>query len=146
MLHSLTVVSVVGTAILPELKAVTVLQVVMPLALILGSIHVDVRAESVRLVLFPLSVKNVAVSVPKNSSTFSLAEAPPPFVLGAIWPDLDTIAVSKFAQPLALVDSSTLKSVSRSELNVVVFATLGARQLPVSDEQCVVIVRSVTEH
>ena len=85
------------------------LQVVFPVALVPGSVHVDINTIAVGLVIIPLALKDVAINVPELALAACLVEPPIPFVAGTIRPDLHTIAMLHVAKPLPLVHSSVLE-------------------------------------
>lgn len=85
------------------------LQVIFPVALVPGSVHVDIDAIAVGFVIVPLALKHVAINVPELALAACLVEPPIPFVAGTIRPDLHTIAMLHVAKPLPLVHSSVLE-------------------------------------
>ena len=109
MLLALRVVASVATAICPDLLAWSVLEVLLPVALIPSSVHVYVDTIAVSLIVEPLSFKHIAIDVPKLASAACLIEPPEALVSGAIWPDLDAKSMLHVAQPLAFVHGAILE-------------------------------------
>ena len=94
MLHPLGVHALVAASVLPNLPPLPMLQVYQPFAFILCPVYMSICAESVGFVLFPLSVKDVAISVPENATSLGFVILPAALILGSIWPNLDTEAVT----------------------------------------------------
>lgn len=69
--------------------------------------HVDPPAVS--LVHPPISIIDVAICMPELPATMRLVVPPLPFVLSAVRPDLDSIAVSHLGLPLPTVDCTVVK-------------------------------------
>lgn len=80
-----------------------VLQVVLPLAFVLGAVHVDVDSLSVRFVIHPVAFVYVSVNVSELAEPVSPIVLPVSFVTGAIGPDLLSIAITEAAHPLTRV-------------------------------------------
>ena len=85
------------------------LQIVFPVALVSGPVHVDIDTIAVGLVIVPLALEDVAVNVPELALAACFVEPPIPLVPGTIRPDLHTIAMLHIAEPLPLVHSPVLK-------------------------------------
>jgi hypothetical protein len=110
MLHALFVSSFITATVLPALHSLAILKIILPVAFVLGSIDVNVDAEAIGFIVFPLTLIDVTVSVPEFSTAVCLVFAPFSFILGVIWPDLDTWAVTHFVVEVALVNSTILES------------------------------------
>ena len=63
----------------------------------------------VSFIIKPLSFKDVAINVPEFSVSTSFVEPPVAFVLGTIFPDLDTVSMFHISQPLACIGGSVLE-------------------------------------
>jgi len=85
------------------------LQVVFPVPLVAGPVHVDIYTIAVGLIIVPLSLEDIAVNVPELALAACFVEPPIPLVAGTIRPDLDTIAMLHIAQPLSLIHSAVLE-------------------------------------
>jgi hypothetical protein len=95
-----------------------VLEVILPISLVLGSVDVDVDSVSISLVIFPFSFVDVSVSMPELSATIGLVLPPLTFVLCIIWPHLDSRSVTHFIQKVSLIDCSILKRKFFDELEI----------------------------
>lgn len=81
----------------------------------------NVDAESIGLVIFPLALVDVAIRVPELASAVSLVLAPLTFVLGTIRPDLNTRSMSHSIFEVALVDCTILENQLVNELESLLF-------------------------
>jgi hypothetical protein len=106
VLHSFLVATFVATTVLPALHALSILQVILPVALILRAIYVNVNTVSVGLIVFPLAFIYVAIGMPELSTAVSLVLAPLTLILSVIGPYLDTRSVSHIILKVAFVNSS----------------------------------------
>jgi hypothetical protein len=89
-----------------------VLFVFVPLAVILGAVHVSVDALSAGLVILPHALVDVAVCVDQATTAVSHVILPVAFKLSAVWPDLDASSLPEsFTRPLSLVDRAIIKLV-----------------------------------
>ena len=87
------------------------LQVVLPLALVARTVHVDVRTETIRFVVDPVALVYVPIDVDEPSLPMRPVVPPLSLVAGAIGPDLYAIAVAEPPEPLALVGGARLEGV-----------------------------------
>jgi hypothetical protein len=87
------------------------LEVISPHTLILRSIDMLVDTKTIGFVVCPLAIINVAINVNELTFTMSSVFTPLSDVLGTIWPDLLTEAVTEPALPLTGVHSSALERV-----------------------------------
>lgn len=94
------------------------LHVVIPVAVVLGSVYVDIDTLSVSLVTFPVPIVHIAICMPKLASAVSLVSFPVAFVLRSVRPYLDTEPVSLSLQPLSSVDSSIIEDMFFFEFQV----------------------------
>ena len=137
MFDPLLVEAIVAASILPDLTALTILQVILPVTFILGSVHVGVRPKTMGFVLLPLTIEYVAIGVPKNAPSICLIVPPSSLILGPVWPYLHPEAVPLLPQPLTLIDGPIFESMLRPELKLtflIVSAARGHRQGPVTHE------------
>lgn len=88
------------------------LLVVSPLAHILGAALVTVNPVSIRLVVFPLSIVDVAIGMIEDSLATGLVILPLTVILGAIRPLHRAFSMTKPALPLTIVHSPRLVSVA----------------------------------
>ena len=109
MLLALEVVALVPAAVRPDLLTGTVLQVLLPVALIPGPVHVHVNAVAVGLIVEPLTLKHVPIHMPELTAPTGLVQAPETLIPSAIGPNLHPEAVLHAAQPLTLVNRPVLK-------------------------------------
>jgi hypothetical protein len=110
MLHALFVSTFITAAVLPALHSLAILKVVLPVAFVLGSIDVNVDAEAIGFIIFPLTFIDVTVSVPEFSTPVCLVFAPFALVFGVIWPNLDSWAVTHLVMEVTFVNSTILES------------------------------------
>ena len=110
------VLALVDGPVRPGLLALTILQVVLPLPLITGSVHVNVGTESICLVIDPITFVYVSIDVDKFAMPMSSVIAPLALVAGAIRPHLHSVAVTETADPLTLISCTRFESVHRSLL------------------------------
>jgi hypothetical protein len=94
------------------------LLILIPFALVLGPIDMNIYASPVCLVLLPLPIKHVPVRMPEFPPSMCLVFAPPTFVLGAIRPYLDSVTVSCITLPLAPVDCTVVKNMLFFEVDL----------------------------
>ena len=78
------------------LLAFTVLFIVDPVALVLGTVRMRVLAEAMRLVILPVPVIYVAVGVYQPATTVCLVVFPVSFVYASVTPDLVASSMSLF--------------------------------------------------
>ena len=103
MLLASEVLSVIDRAVRPALLTLSMLKVVKPLALVLGSIHVDVDACAICLIVDPVTLIDVTIDVSELSNSVRPVVLPVTLVLGAVGPDLLSEAIAEAANPLARV-------------------------------------------
>ncbi len=97
------------------------LEVLLPLTLVPGPIHMDVDALAVCLIIDPISLVNIPIDVGELSKPVGPVVLPVAFVAGAVRPDLFTVAISEATNPLPCVLGARRISVCSSLL------TLGIR-------------------
>jgi hypothetical protein len=105
------ILSLIDGAICPGLFALPMLQVVLPLALITRSVHVNVGTESVRLVVYPIAFINISVNMDEFPMAMSAVVTPLPLVASTIRPHLDTVAIAEPPDPLPLIRGACLECV-----------------------------------
>lgn len=93
------------------------LQVILPHALVLGSVDVLVDAWAICFVVCPESVIDVTVHVDETALSVSSVLAPLTRIFGTVWPLLLTEAVSEASLPFSCVHSSSLELVRLSLLS-----------------------------
>jgi hypothetical protein len=64
----------------------------------------------VSFIVDPLSIINISVDVNELALSMSSVILPLPFILGSIWPLLDSVAVSEPTNPLSVISSSSFES------------------------------------
>ena len=84
MLSSVDVGTFVACLIRPSFDTVAVLLVILPAALVHGTVIMHVLALAISLVVEPLALVNVAIRVDQPADTVGLATLPLPFVQRAI--------------------------------------------------------------
>lgn len=104
VLLTLDVIPLIPTAVCPLLYSVAMLQVILPNALVLSSIHMSVGPSSVRFIERPEAFVHVSVRMHKFAFPMGSVILPLADVFGSIGPLLLTIAVSEAPLPLAGVD------------------------------------------
>ena len=106
MLLSLVILAIVVRAIRPLLSAFAFLLVVNPVASVHGSFGVVVLTVAVSLVVLPVSSEHVAICKDEAPEPIRHVRKPKAFVLRAVRPDLDSVALfgAVFLVPLARVD------------------------------------------
>lgn len=109
MLLSFVIATLVHRVVSPDLLALTVLEIVLPLAFIACAILMDVDSIPVGLIIKPLALEDVAVHVPELAVTTGFIEAPVAFVLSTVFPDLHAISVLHVTQPLSGVSGTILE-------------------------------------
>jgi hypothetical protein len=111
MLLAFLVITLVAGPISPCLYAISVLEIIFPMAFIFSSIDVGIDSVPVGLIILPLPIKDVTIYMPELPLTMSLVVDPFALITCAIWPHLDAVAVADIPLPLAFVDSTILESV-----------------------------------
>ena len=109
MLLSFVIAALIHRVVSPDLLALAVLQVILPLTLVAGAILMNIDTVAVGLVIKPFALEDVAVHVPELAVAASLIEAPMSFIFGTILPDLHAVAVLHVTEPLASVSRSILE-------------------------------------
>ena len=87
------------------------LQVILPHALVLGTINVLVNAATIGLVIGPISVIDISIDMNKATLTMSPILTPFTAIPGSVVPRLLTEAVSEASLPLTCVNSSRLEGI-----------------------------------
>jgi hypothetical protein len=120
------VIPLVAGSISPGLYAITVLQIIFPVAFIFSSIDVGVDSVPVGLIVLPLPIKDVTIDMPELALSMSLVVDPFALIACSIWPHLDAVTVADIPLPLAFIDGTILESVLLSILKgkVVVYLIL----------------------
>jgi hypothetical protein len=90
-------------ALVPDFDTVAVLLVVLPLALVSGSLGIDVSPGAIRFVVAPLAFIDVAVDVIEFSMAESLPITPLSFVDCAIRPTHGAASMAEPTEPLSVV-------------------------------------------
>ena len=124
MLHAFFVASFVATAVLPAFHTLAILQIVLPVAFVLGAIHVNVNSVSVGLVVLPFAFVDVAVGMPELSATVSLVFPPFTFVLGIVWPDLHSWSVPHLVLKISFINCSVFEGKFLNELQALPHGSL----------------------
>ena len=89
----------------------SVLLVVEPLALVVGTISVRVGAHAFSLVIYPLPLIDITISMHQLSLPVSFIVAPLAFIATAIRPELGANAIARAVQPLACILSAIAKGI-----------------------------------
>jgi len=115
-----SVVAFVARLVSPGLNTITVLQVIFPHSLILSSIYVFVNTTAVCLIVGPVAI--VYISVNMYETAFSMCSIFSPFtsVLCSLVPSLLAKAITETAFPLACINCTSLKSVRRTCLSLLI--------------------------
>ena len=124
MFLAFLVIPLVAGSISPCLYAITVLQIIFPVAFVFSSIDVGIDSLPIGLVVLPLPIKDVTIDMPELALTMSLVVDPFTLIACTIWPHLDAVAVAYIPLPLAFVDGTILESVLLSILKGKVFVYL----------------------
>lgn len=112
MLFSTLVLTCIDTAIGPRFFTIPMLKIVLPFALVLGSIHMDVSALAISLIVDPIAFVDIAVDVNEATLTMGSSVLPLAIVLRTIWPVTSAMSVAETSFPLARVLSTGLVRVS----------------------------------
>jgi hypothetical protein len=103
------VIAFIPGIIWPRLDAVAMLPVFFPVTRVFGAIHVLIGATSLRFIIVPFSLVDIAVRMNKATFSVSLIILPIAAVLAAIFPDLYTLAFSfTFFAPLAMINGAVI--------------------------------------
>lgn len=105
----MVIVTDITAAIGPYFLTGTMLEVMLPIALVPCSVHVSVNAITISFILEPFALKYITVNVPELPTTACLIELPEAFVACAIRPYLDTEAMLHVAKPLPFVHSAVFE-------------------------------------
>ena len=94
----------------PVFDSISVLLVMAPVADVPGTVDVQVRSRSMRLVVEPAAFVHAAIVVNETTMAIRPVHVPIALVLGPVFPSLDTATMSlpKFV-PLALVESAIVE-------------------------------------
>ena len=113
MLASINVITFVACTIKPGLNPTSMLLIILPGALIHGTIVMYVLSVAICFVLAPFTDVDVAIGVDQSSNTISLSVAPLSLKQGAIDPNLSSLSSSPFqvSLPLSKVYNSSVESV-----------------------------------
>lgn len=103
------------------------LEVLLPLALVPGSIHMDIDALAICLIIDPVSLINIPIDVGELSKTMGPVVLPVAFVAGAVRPDLLSIAISESTDPLSCILGPCRVSVCSSLLTLGIWIVRGVR-------------------
>jgi hypothetical protein len=109
MLLALIVRPLIHGVICPNLFAMSMLQIIFPLALISGSILMDIYPVAIGLIIKPFAFENIAIDMPKFSMATSFIQTPVAFILGPILPYLNPIPMLHIPQPLSLIRCSVFE-------------------------------------
>lgn len=82
------------------------LLVLLPVALVPGTLHVGVDAKAVRFIVHPLAVVDVTISMEELSLATCLIILPISFIVCSIDPDHISTSVAQAALPLTSVHST----------------------------------------
>jgi len=112
MLATESIITFIARFVSPSLNAKSMLQIILPHAFVLSSIHMFVDSAAVCLVVGPVAI--VDVSIDMNETTFTVSSVFTPFatVLGSITPCLLAETVTESTLPLASVNCTSLESIS----------------------------------
>ncbi len=103
------------------------LEVLLPLALVPGPIHMDIDALAICLIINPVSLVNIPIDVSELSKTMGPIVLPVAFVAGAIRPDLFSIPIAESTDPLACILGPCRVSVCSSLLTLGIWIVRGVR-------------------
>ena len=113
MLASINVITFVACTIKPGLNPTSMLLIILPGALIHGTIVMYVLTVAICFVLAPFTDVDVAIGVDQSSNTISLSVAPLTLKQGTIDPNLSSLSCTslKVCLPLSEVYNSGVESV-----------------------------------
>ena len=113
MLASVNVIAFIAGTIQPGLYSSSMLLIILPRALVHGTIVMDVLPMAVCFDLAPFSNVDVAIGVDQSSNTISFTATPLTLEQGAIDPNLPSLTCSTFqvGLPLSEIYNSRIKSV-----------------------------------
>ena len=113
MLASINVITFVACTIKPGLNPTSMLLIILPGALIHGTIVMYVLTVAICFVLAPFTDVDVAIGVDQSTDTISFSVAPLSLKQGAIDPNLPSLSSSPFqvGLPLSKVYNSSVESV-----------------------------------
>lgn len=97
---------------MPDLHTEAVLLIILPVALVPGSLGVDVGPGPVGFVVRPLALVDVAIDVVKFPLAEGVPVAPLALVLGTVQPAHGTSPVSEAPEPLSVVHGFILVLIS----------------------------------
>lgn len=103
MLFSFLVITLIFRAICPCFYTPSILQVILPIAFILGPVLMSIHAITISFIIFPFAVKNVSINMPKFTLSMSLVFSPLAFITSTIRPYLNTVPISHFVEPLSFI-------------------------------------------
>ena len=114
MFTTKSVITFVARFVGPCLNSVTMLKVIFPHSLVLGTVYMLVYTTSVCFIVSPIAI--IDVSVYMDEATLAVSPVFPPFarVFCSVTPSLLTEAISESSLPLTCVNGASLESVSRS--------------------------------
>jgi hypothetical protein len=115
MLLSFMIATLIFRVVGPDLLAFAVLQIVLPLALVAGTVLMYIDTPAVSLVIEPFAFKDITIDVPEFTVTAGLVESPMALVFGTVLPDLNAVAMLHVSEPVTGV-SGTVFEVNFSTL------------------------------
>jgi hypothetical protein len=93
------------------------LEIILPLSLIKGSILMLVNTIAASPIHVPFSIIDVSLCMNELALPTCSVKRPIAYVLCSIWPGHSTKAVSEVAEPLAFIDATCLILISRPKFS-----------------------------
>jgi hypothetical protein len=118
MFHTFFVASLVVAAIRPSFDTHTILEIVVPLTFVFGTVLMYVDTLTVCLVILPVSFINITVSVPEFTLAIGFVVAPFALISRTVGPHLRTRAMSAAVEQVSSVNSPILKTELFNELEL----------------------------
>jgi hypothetical protein len=87
------------------------LQIILPMTLVLGSVGMNINSIAVRLIFIPVAFENIAVNMEKLASSARFVVFPVAFIPGPIYPLLDAEAIPVSSNPLSFVNCPALEPI-----------------------------------
>ena len=111
MFASISVIALISRLVRPRFNTPTVLQVILPLAFILCTVHVLVDTRAIGLIVCPVAIINIAVHMDKFTLTMCSILTPLTSINSTVRPNLFAKPVAESTSPLAIIAGSRSKDV-----------------------------------
>ena len=111
MFASISVIALISRLVRPRFNTPTVLQVILPLAFILCTVHMLVDTRAIGFIVCPVAIINIAVHMDKFTLTMCSILTPLTSVNSTVRPNLFTKPVAESTSPLAIIAGSRSKYV-----------------------------------